>query len=339
MTKPLFYFLGLCLISSQAGAHPYGHSDKVPMIDRPPMLSYFQEGVDYYTDHGQSHFLATHCKSNSCRLSNAVTLEQGRGFTGSFGRSFRVVNGRLVPMQEPYRIKAIAKDQLRLDYPKNHAHMLLKFQALDVSGQKIVNYLKNYNHEESALASRINPWAKFPPGSIAFAPTMRLDQDGLIVPNAEVMTAQKSLDKFVATYSGKIPSCLRYEKRAGAQPYAIRFKRHNAQRGQIIIYKADRTNIMCEAVGEPIATGTYQRRRIKGTNVMTFDFPDCIDSRDIGIKTGHSNATEFALIEVTHPKREVLPGRIIYAQRDFQDYQYRFNATASQAINKALKTP
>lgn len=336
MTKIAIFLLCTGAVSFPISAQPYPPSDKLPKLNT-PVISYFQDGIEHYTDQGHSRFVATHCKKHICRLNSQFSALQKQDFTHSFGYAYRVDNARLQPMQKPHRIKFLTQNEIDLQYPKNQAHMLLKVTAIDVSGQKIAHFLKDMDGNDCLLSSKINPWDKFPPGSVAFAPVMRLDRNELIIPNPDVMTAQKSLDKFVATYSGKIPSCLRYERRPGAQPYAIRFKRHNQKGGQVIIYKADRSNIMCDSIGDPVAQGTYQRRRINGTNVMTFQFPNQIDSRDIGIKSGHKNAMEFALIEMNSPKKEVLPGRIIYANRDFYDYQYRFNKTAANAINQALK--
>ena len=66
-------------------------------------------------------------------------------------------------------------------------------------------------------------------------------------------------------------------------------------------------------------------------------FPQHIDRRDIGIHSSESGALDFAFIEVKKPRAQVLPGRILHANKPFTDNQYRFNKTAAESIQKALK--
>ena len=71
--------------------------------------------------------------------------------------------------------------------------------------------------------------------------------------------------------------------------------------------------------------------------MLALDFPKHIDRRDIGIHSSESGALDFAFIEVKKPHAQVLPGRILHAKRAFTDNQYRFNKTAAESIQNALK--
>lgn len=298
-------------------------------------ITNFRTGVHLFTDQHHSRFEAMKRGGSNFSLKNEFSSKSPKAFSYGGSTDYVVRSGALAKAGEPRTLRSVKGNKVLLTTPGIQSTLSVKFDAYDVSGERIVNYLRSVNNRPSKRADRMSDDIRFPKGSVAYVPTMQMQKTEVVIPTTDIMTGQKTLEQFVQTFSGKIPNCLRYERHSASQPYAIRFSKIGKQKGEIEIFEAKRRSAVCEAEGGPVAKGAYQIQTINGTRVMALSFPKHLDSRDVGIKESERQAMQLAFVEVTSPSKKVLPGRIVHAQRDFHDFQFRFNDTAAAAILKA----
>ena len=325
--------LGLSLAGACAAALP-GDPQALPHIST---LSAFQTGVYHFYDQNNSLYKLGKKARQSYRLSTQYSKGSPKYFSYGTTRDWTVRNGALQRPSSPNSARAVAGNRVNLTRQGNASGLSIELKAYDVSDQSIASYLKLQNGRATALSDKVSTWTKFAPGSVAYVPTITSLRTELIVPEVNIFTGQKTVEGFVKAFSEKIPNCLRYEKRSGSQPYAIRFSNRKGNTGNIEIYRAKRGKVFCEVDGPKVANGSYKIQTINGTKVLALNFPQHIDRRDIGIHSSESGALDLAFIEVKKPHPQVLPGRILHANRPFTDNQYRFNKTAAESIQKALK--
>ena len=300
-------------------------------------LSAFQTGVYHFYDQNHSLYKTGKKSGQNYSLTTQYSKEAPQYFSYGTTRDWTVRNGTLQRPSSPNTLKAVTGNKVNLVKQGQTSGLSVELKAYDVSDQSISSYLKLQNGRPTKLSDKVSSWSKFPPGSIAYEPIITSLRTELIVPEINVFTGQKTVEGFVKAFSGKIPNCLRYEKRSGSRPYAIRFTNSTGDTGTIEIFEAKRGKVFCEADGPKIANGQYTIQTINGTKVLKLDFPKNIDRRDIGIHSSESGALDFAFIEVKKPHPQVLPGRILHAKHTFTDNQYRFNEIAAESIKDVLK--
>lgn len=325
--------LGLSLISTCAIASENA-TQALPHIST---LSAFQTGVYHFNDDHQSVFKLGKRTGQNYRLVTEFSKGTPKYFSYGTTRDWTVRNSVLQHPSSPNNARSVSGNKVNLTARGQASGLSVQLKALDVSEQSIASYLKRPNGQETKLSDQVSRWSKFAPGSVAYETTITSLRTELVVPEINIFTGQKTIEGFVKAFSGKIPNCLRYEKRSGSQPYAIRFTNRKGNSGNIEIYEAKRGKVFCEVDGPKVANGTYRIQTINGTKVLSLHFPQHIDRRDIGIHSSESGALDFAFIEVKKPRAQVLPGRILHANKPFTDNQYRFNKTAAESIQKALK--
>ncbi|MBR5458429.1 MAG: hypothetical protein IKV42_02070 [Burkholderiaceae bacterium] len=307
-----------------------------PILDNKTITN-FRQGVHLFTDKYHSRFEAMKRGGSQFSLKNEYSAQSPKAFSYGGSTDYVVRGGALSKAGEPRTLRSVKDNTVVLSTPGIQSTLSVKFDAYDVSGKRIVSYLRSANNRPSKRADRMSDEVRFPSGSVAYVPTMQMQKTEVVIPTTDIMTGQKTLDQFIKTFSGKIPNCLRYERHSASQPYAIRFSRIGNQKGEIEIFEAKRRSAVCEAEGSAVAKGSYQIQTINGTRVMALTFPKHLDSRDVGIKESERQAMQLAFVEVTSPSKKVLPGRIVHAKRDFHDFQFRFNDTAAEAILKASR--
>lgn len=325
--------LGLSLSGISVAAVP---GDAAPLAHI-STLSAFQTGVYHFYYQNQSLYKLGKKAGQSYRLITEYSKGAPKYFSYATTQDWTVRNGVLQRPSTPNSARAVAGNKVNIIRQGQSSGLSVELKAYDVSEQSIAPYLKLQNGKDTKLSEKVSRWAKFAPGSIAYEPIITSLRTELIVPQTNIFTGQKTVEGFVKAFSGKIPNCLRYEKRSGSQPYAIRFTNRKGNTGKIEIFQAKRGKVFCEVDGAKVADGSYKIQTINGTKVLTLDFPKHIDRRDIGIHSSESGALDFAFIEVKKPHAQVLPGRVLHAKHTFTDNQYRFNKTAAESIQKALK--
>ena len=307
-----------------------------PALPQLTTLSQLQAGVYHYYENNKSIFKLGKKQGKHYRLANTFTKGTPQQFSYGGSTDHIVRNGQLRNPPIPNIATALDVNRVALQRSGRDDGLVITLHPYDVSGKPIESYLKTVTGRPSKVAQKMASGHRFAQGSVAYIAEMRSLRPEVVVPSTEVITGQKNIANFIKTFSGKIPNCLAYESRADAQPYAIRFVNNKGNSGEIEIYRAKRGEVFCTAEGNRFAKGTYKIQTINGTRVMALDFPQSVDSRDIGIRSSEEGALQLAFVEVKHPQAKVLPGRIVKANRPFTDNQFRFNATAAQSIEKAM---
>lgn len=312
---------------------------KVPhnakLIPNVKTLDVFKDGVYHFYEKNESFFKAGKRQGSTYRLGTSFSQGMPKQFSYGGNRDWVVVNGHVQKPSAVQRLRVLKNNRVSVEGHARDA-LVVSLQAYDVSGKPIQSFLTGHNSRPTKTAENISTGYRFSKGSVAYVPTFQTVTDKVVIPNKDVLTGQKNIESFLKRFSGKIPNCLSYEKRSGYQPYAIRFINRKGNNGEIEIFHAKRSSVFCEAVGKRVALGKFQIKTVNGTRVMALTFPDKIDSRDVGIKASEREALRYAFVEVTSPRRQVLPGLLIDRNKDFHDFQYRFNAQAAADIKKAM---
>lgn len=334
--------LGLCAalgmaLSGVCSADSLFGSSSTEDLSHISTLSAFQTGVYHFYEKNSSSFKLGKKTGNAYRLSTSFSKGAPQYFSYGTTSDWTVRNGALQRPNIANMAKAASGNKVDVYRQGQSSGLSVELKAKDVSGKSLASYLKMQNGSSTSLSEAVSGWKKFPEGSVAYETTITSLRTEVIVPELNVFTGQKTVEGFVKTFSGKVPNCLRYEKRSGYQPYAIRFTNRKGNSGNIEIFKAKRGKLFCEVEGGKYANGTYKIQTINGTKVVTLSFPKSIDRRDIGIHSSESGALDLAFVEVKKPRAQVLPGRVLYANRTFTDNQYRFNKIAADSIKEALK--
>ncbi len=299
-------------------------------------FSQFQTGVYHYLEQNKSVFKVGKRQGNAYQLSTSFSKGTPKLFSYGGSRDHIVRNGQLIDPPVSNRLKAVTNNTVMLQRAGRNDGLIVRLEAYDVSGKPIASYLRNQANRSTKEAYRMNPNARFAQGSLAYVTYMQMSRPEVVIPSTEVITGQKNIDAFIKTFSGKIPNCLNYERRSGSQPYAIRFVNNKDNSGEIEIFHAKRGEVFCTADGPKIANGQYKVQTVNGTRVIALTFPNSVDSRDVGIRSNENQALQFAFVEVKKPRAQVLPGRIVHANREFTDNQFRFNSVAAQSIDQAM---
>ncbi|MCI5895818.1 MAG: hypothetical protein SOT13_06190 [Candidatus Aphodousia sp.] len=333
---PLALSLVVALVATTASAADVPHRAKP--IENVNTFEVFQDGIYHFWEQNRSEFkVGKKAGKTAYRMNNTFSKDTPHLFSYGGSRNWVVKSGTLTKPPVPNTLHVLSGNKVSLVRRGNASGTTVELKAYDVSGKPIADFLRSHNDQLTKTAQTIGSGYRFAKGSVAYMPVMQSLRTELVVPEMNVFTGQKTINGFIKTFSGKVPTCLRYEKRAGSQPYAIRFADQKSNSGTIEIFEAKRGKVFCEVDGPSIAKGSYKVTTVNGTRVMTLKFPKKIDPRDVGIRLNESKAFDLAFIEVKKPKASVLPGRIVYAKEDFTDNQYRFNAVAAQSIDKALK--
>ena len=325
---------GLSLAGLAYAADLPGQPQPLPHIST---LSAFQTGVYHFYDQNSSFFKLGKKAGSQYRLVSEFSKGTPRYFSYSMSKDWTVRNGVLQRPSVANVVRPVAGNKVNVIRQGQSSGLSVELKAYDVSDKSIASYLKLQNGKSTKLSDSVSSWTKFPTGSVAYVPTLTSLRTEVIVPEVNIFTGQKTVEGFVKAFSGKIPNCLRYEKRSGSQPYAIRFTNRKGNTGNIEIYEAKRGKVFCEVDGPKVANGSYKIQTINGTKVLTLNFPQHIDRRDIGIHSSENGALDLAFVEVKKPHPQVLPGRVLHAKRTFTDNQYRFNKVAADSIKNALK--
>jgi hypothetical protein len=214
--------------------------------------------------------------------------------------------------------------------------MAVTLQAFDVSDLPIAQFLRtpeNYAIQEAARAGN----ARFPAGSVAYLGVTRFIDDVLMLPRRESFTGASDTSQFVGNFSKTIPYCLAYEDRKGAKPYAMLFKTSGAKKGSVTLYPAKTGTLFCDRDGpQAIGEGEWEERTIAGTRAVVVSFSAQVDPLDTGVSNVERESARIAFIEPTKGTPGVRPGKLYQAGARVNDFQYRFNKTAADAVRQAI---
>ena len=248
-----------------------------------------------------------------------------------------VRDGERLAIGEPSFAIPAADGSVQLTYQApSPLHLKVTLRGYDVSGLPVRNFLRtaaNFTHAEAERAGE----AKFPTGSVAYLSTVRFQDDVLMLPNKESFTGAANTRQMVANFSRDIPYCLLYEDRSGARPYAMLFRDSAGNRGRVQLFEAKTgTNFCTRASEQVLAEGSWEEMTVGGTKAVVLSFGANVDPADTGVVDVEREAARIAFIEPRKGAPGVRPGKLYRAGARIADYQYRFNATAAEAVRKSL---
>jgi len=353
MTRLKAFATLLALASPLAAAQtPGAVVSPLPEVDVQPVAGarpLATATIDALKGDGLFHFSGTRmvnlrvsgaAKGDQYPLKQTSTDATVGAFNGNIDVRHFVRDGERLPIGEPSFAVPDSDGSVQLIYQATHPlHLKVALKAYDVSDLPIKSFLRtaaNFTHAEAARAGE----AKFPAGSIAYLSTVRFQDDVLMLPNKESFTGATNTRQMVANFSREIPYCLSYEDRNGARPYAMMFRDPAAARGRVQLYAAKTGTNFCARAGEQVlADGSWEEVTVGGTKAVVLSFPANVDPADTGVVDVEREAARIAFIEPRKGAPGVRPGKLYRAGARIADYQYRFNATAAEAVRKGLGVP
>ncbi len=263
---------------------------------------------------------------------------------GSFNENLDVRtfvrDGERRPIGQPSFAIPAADGSVQLVYQSSSPlHLRVTLKAYDVSGLPIREFLRTPENFAKPEAARIGE-SKFPSGSVAYLSTVRFQDDVLMLPRRESFTGAANTKQMVANFAKDNPFCLSYEDRNGARPYAMMFRDANAARGRVQLYVAKSGTMFCARANEEVvAEGTWEETTVGGTKAVVLSFGANVDPLDTGVTEVEREAARIAFIEPRKGAPGVRPGKLYRSGARIADYQYRFNATAANAVRTNLGLP
>lgn len=263
---------------------------------------------------------------------------------GAFNANLNVQNfvrdGERRPIGQPSFAVPGPDGSVQLTYQSaSPLQVKVALKAYDVSGLPMRTFLRTPENFTKPEAARIGD-AKFPSGSVAYLTTVRFQDDVLMLPRQESFTGAANTRQMVANFAKDTPFCLSYEDRNGAKPYAMMFRDASAARGKVQLYAAKSGTMFCaRATEEVLAEGTWEEATIGGTKAVVVSFGANVDPLDTGVSEVEREAARIAFIEPRKGAPGVRPGKLYSAGAKIVDFQYRFNATAANALRAGLGLP
>jgi hypothetical protein len=346
--RPLVAALALCALgpalSQQAAVPTYGPlPEPVPVVGAKPMsLPSFEalkgDGL-YYFNGANVGNLRLDGKQAGDRhaLMESSTDASGSAFNGNIDVAHFVRDGERKAVGRPSFATPAQDGTVTLTYAgQTPLHLKVRLQAYDVSGLHVREFLRTSENFPRPEATRAGS-ATFPAGSIAYLATVRFAEDTLMLPKRESFTGAKNTGEFVHNFSRQIPFCLSYEDRNGAKPYAMLFKTTGGKKGPLILYGAKPGTLFCDRDGpQVVAEGEWEERTVGGTKAVVLSFATNVDPLDTGVTHVERESARIAFIEPTKGTMGVRPGKLYLAGQRVNDFQYRFNKTAADAIRGAV---
>lgn len=227
--------------------------------------------------------------------------------------------------------------QFTFGQPKTPVVIDIKLQAIDVSGQRISDYLKTRDGKESKEAERAGS-AKFPEGSIAYKAITKFVNGEMVLPVNESFTNAKAAREIVENFKS-VPYCLNYESRVDSHAYGIVFDpaAAKATAGTYQILPVRRDTIFCRPTGEKaVASGNWNVVTTNNSSAVVLTLPSNVDPRDCGIKIHENGIAKVAFIAPGKGDHVFRPGRYYAKGAELQGQNFLFNNVAAQAATKAI---
>ena len=346
--RPLVAALALCAagpaLSQQAGVPTYGPlPEPVPVAGAKPIPL---ASVEAFKGDGLYYFNGTHvvnlrvdgkqASSDRFALMETSTDASGGAFNGNIDVAHFVRDGERRAVGRPGFAIPAPDGTVTLAYAgQTPLNLKVRLQAYDVSGLPVREFLRTPDNFPRPDAPRAGG-AAFPAGSVAYLATVRFSDDTLVLPKRESFTGAKTTMEFVQNFSRQIPFCLSYEDRNGAKPYAMLFKAPAGKKGSVVLYEAKPGTLFCDRNGPSVAEGEWEELSVGGTKAIVVSFAAAVDPLDTGVTHVERESARIAFIEPTKGTMGVRPGKLYQAGQRINDFQYRFNKVAADAIRGAI---
>ncbi len=330
----------------------------------PTMDALRKDGIYYVNDNQGSRFWITDAiaKDGLFPVKEEFTKGSPHGFTWGSGAASILRNGLQVEPRGAVGVEE-AKDHHAVIHFKDAngkpTRLNVKLQAYDMSGLPIGHYLRTHANRSTPAGFIIGAKYSFPKGSVGYRATMWIDQDEVLIPTKTAFTGSSTIEDLSKRFSKQIPYCLRYIPGKRAEPAGFLFEKpiekktavvkgrrvEQKQSGEVELFRVKKGTIFCAKDDEKsrrIGEAEWTLRYVNGTRVIEFEFPNSISPENYGMLRAHKDALRVAFAEETTKVRgrsakRLLPARIWLAGTEIEDYQWRFNKTAAEAIYDAIK--
>lgn len=330
----------------------------------PTMDALRGDGIYYVNDNQGSRFWITDAiaEDGLYPVKEEFTRGSPHGFTWGSGAASILRSGRQVDPRGAVGV-AEAKDHHAVihfqDANGKPTRLNVRLQAYDMSGLPIGPYLRTRSNRSTPAGFIIGAKYSFPKGSVGYRATMWVDEDEVLIPTKTAFTGSSTIEDFSKRFSKEIPYCLRYIPGKRAEPAGFLFEKpivkktavvkgrrvEQKQSGEVELFPVKKGTIFCakdEANSKQIGEAEWTLRYVNGTRVIEFEFPSGISPENYGMLRGHKGALRVAFAEEKTKARgrsatRLLPARIWAADAEIEDYQWRFNKTAAEAIYDAVK--
>lgn len=291
-----------------------------------------------FDDNGASSFTVRSGKSkNSYVLSqlrgseNPLTAQTGDANLVTQSGKHRLARPATVTFKDKGRVMELRygeKDPVRVE---------VTMKAVNVSGLKIRDFLKNKDGSQSILASSVGN-KTFPAGSVAFIPTARVKDSLMLLPLRNSFTNAANKQELIENFSD-VPFCLSHVRRDGAKAVGLVFDK--SQRGKtsgtVAVTPVRNDTIFCKPSGKkPTARATWNYVRTAQHSAVVIRMPNNIDPRDYGLQPHEKGYAKFAFIAPSNGDRVFRPGKYITGGTVIQSKRYLFNDRAASAIKNAI---
>ena len=220
------------------------------------------QGMYYFDDDKAARLYIAQDKSSKDRFLVKESFDQGvpHGLPWGTGAQALVYDGVAVKPENILSATPNRDGSLSITYG-DHPNMKInmKLEAFDVSGMFVRDFLRTRGNQPTLSASFVSPERKFLAGSVAYAMTLWVDQDEVLVPNLKGFTGANSIEDFSKRFAGNTPYCLRFLPGNIVQPMGMGFKEpikgkitkvkgksvEEEQSGRVSLYAAKKNTVFC----------------------------------------------------------------------------------------------
>ena len=317
------------------------------------------QGMYYFDDDKAARLYIAQDKSSKDRFLVKESFDQGvpHGLPWGTGAQALVYDGVAVKPENILSATPNRDGSLSITYGDHPSMKInMKLEAFDVSGMFVRDFLRTRGNQPTLSASFVSPERKFLAGSVAYAMTLWVDQDEVLVPNLKGFTGANSIEDFSKRFAGNTPYCLRFLPGNIVQPMGMGFKEpikgkitkvkgksvEEEQSGRVSLYAAKKNTVFCSRErNDELTLADWQLKRVNGTRVLEFKFPGNVPAASFGMTEKNRNhlSTGVAEVLVQEGKKKVtraVPVYVWHKGAPVRDSQYRFNETAAKVVEVAL---
>lgn len=317
------------------------------------------QGMYYFDDNKAARLYIVQDKASKDQYLVKESFAQGtpHGLPWGNGAEALAYDGVAVRPENILSAQAARDGHLVVSYG-DHPNMKInmKLEAFDVSGMLVRDFLRTRSNQPTLSASFVSSDRKFPKGSVAYAMTLWVDQDEVLIPNLKGFTGADTIEDFSKRFSNATPYCLRFLPGNVVQPMGMSFKEpivaktskvkgktvEEDQEGRLALYAAKKNTVFCgRERDEEVAQAKWQLSRVNGTRVIEFEFPGNVPAASFGMTEENRHHLSTGIAEVVSSEgatrqTRAVPVYVWHKGAPVRDSQYRFNETAAQAVEAAL---
>lgn len=321
-------------------------------LDLPALEAFQNGGLTFFSRTEKTTVEAVPGKNGVYRLKETGGCTGSNSVGWGTGAVGVLASGRLTDPEVVDSLKVVDPSTVRLSFKDSPLELSVKLVPYDVSGLPIRYFLRTNKDKPSDAAFFMENDKLFPAGSIAWKATLSVNKDEVFVTTKSGFTGSDTIESFSKRFTLKTPYCIGFTKGTNAQPIGLRFDkvikkkvegkgrkaREVGQEGTVLVWKTKRDSLFCQQdAPNPLTKAAWRLGYINGTRTLTFEFPDEITPYSLGLNPDNAGSVRIAMSEVRLGKvRQVVPSFLWLKDHPITDVQWRFNAKAAQAVDRAL---